>query len=338
MKNSSLTQEQVVEKIHIDFKTQFSSSLLPKVEHIETEPINQESLDLIQSLGLNNTTTYTKFETALNNNVEKEYQRSLIQKVIAIETAMPNHRLITLKKLLEVCEKWDLYIAPIQAYKGGIPEKNLHDIKNHALMVAKSNYSYTPSEDEYEEAKRKAQEKIRKSVRNKQIYNFGFDSITDIPEPTNEQIVAELGECSVVKEALLKQSTNDITGQFFWRLLEICSKREFPHHRFAEVGRIVRYSRKSNNDGQFKRMIVAPRKEILDNMDDVNRIMYQPTDFKHAIKSQRRSIWDSFIDPIVVAPMVVNNEILFQIITAWGDEATDDYINNKVIKDNIINN
>lgn len=35
-------------------------------------------------------------------------------------------------------------------------------------------------------------------------------------------------------------------------------------------------------------------------------------------------------DPIVLCPMYIKGAIIFQIVTAWGVEADDDYVTNKV--------
>lgn len=60
---------------------------------------------------------------------------NIIQKY---QTIFPFHKFILYSQVINICEKYNLFLAPVEMYKGDIPSKNIEELKNFDFKTYKS--------------------------------------------------------------------------------------------------------------------------------------------------------------------------------------------------------
>jgi hypothetical protein len=233
--------QEKIKKIHNEFKQALDSSSL-KINEIGDLTDVQKAHQRLYDIGLTNSETFKKFQKELDEKNIISASNSINKQITDIEALFPEYRLIGLKKLLEICKKYNLVVSGIENFTGIVPNKNLSEIEEHRAKIA-----------------------------NKSAYI----SIST------------------------KYNNTDIDDLF--------SSNIYP----------------TNKPLYF---IAAPQGDFKSGMTNIEGILYnkQKPGFKFNTKITITP------DPIVLSPVNVKGVVIFQIVTAWGIEADDDYANNKV--------
>lgn len=228
-------------EIHADFKKSLDLNSFNNVSNPSINLVDADALqDNLIKLGLSNSKTYEELSENIsnNNNIDGlNNDRELYNKISIKYT---NYRLIGIKNILNLCEKYDLYLGTIDQFVGSIPYSNLQDLTKHKNEVSNS----------------------------KEFACLSPESAIDI-----------------------------------------------------------------SNYGDIYYAIVAPRYMFKENLVEANRLILNIEKPKLKIKFefQKPSL---NLDPIVLAPLYnprgYNNGIMYQIVTAWGEEAEDDNVINKI--------
>lgn len=124
---------------------------------VQIEPTigNPEHIKVLKEIGLvNNTLVQLNNETEKKNkerlhNYEKNKQLSNnVNDVIGeYKTAFPLNKFIFLPQVLNICEKYDLKIAPIDLFNGDVPSKNIDDINQFLTQLDKFSGNIMPRVD-----------------------------------------------------------------------------------------------------------------------------------------------------------------------------------------------
>jgi hypothetical protein len=233
-----------IKQIHAEFKHALDSSSLKLNEVGDLTDVKKAHQRLLD-IGLRNSETFKKFEKELYQSNIISSANLITEQIRRIETSFPEYRLIGLKKLLDICKKYNLVISEIKNFIGVVPNKNLTEIEEH-------------------------QKRIHSSKRDISIYSYYNDDVF---------------QCL-------------ISGSNYYR-----------------VGNTPTY------------FIAAPQKDFKSDMTNIKGILY---DIKKPGFKFNTEIRLTTPDPIVLSPVYVKDVVIFQIVTAWGIEADDDYVTNKV--------
>ena len=234
-----------VEKIHKEFREALDSSKIEVGNVQMLEDVNS-SMERLSSLGLERTKTYQKFSKQYDGQAGVLRTNKLITELQNLETRYPAYRLIGLKKVVEISEKYGLFVSGIKNFIGTIPAKNLSEIERHREIMR-------------------------------------LDGKGDCAFYSNNQVLNHLHK-------------NNLQG--------------------------------ANTPTDF---IAAPKQDFCEGLTPVGRILYDDIKRPKMVLGFNIDISFPAPDPIVLCPMKVNNAIIFQIVTAWGPEADDDYIRKSVI-------
>lgn len=232
----------LTEQIHADFKrsldlSSFNSINTPTIDLVDADQLQNT---LIQ-LGLNNSKTYKDLSEniSVNNNIENLNKDLELYNKIQIKHT--DYRLIGIKNILSLCEKYDLYLGLMDQFVGTIPHSNLQDLKKHN------------------------------------------DSVL------NSKEFCRLSDKSAIEIGVYNS-----------------------HNKYA---------------------IVAPRYMFKENLIEVDRLILNIEKPKLKIKFEYHKP-SLNLDPIILAPVYnprgYENVIMYQIVTAWGEEAEDDNVINKI--------
>lgn len=250
--------------------------------------IDEEYFSNLDKFGLINTETYKKALEKKNDDDQQRLDQKINEFVLGIQGIMPEYRLIGYKSLLEICEKYNLYIGNITKFEGKFPKENLEELANH--------------------------KKILQGMGKK--WNHAFGSYTS---HDNEEITPDIKHLRTIFP----------TGVTHQHILASADISEF-------------YEKHSDNDKVFYTnapyQIVAPRGDFNKSMVEVGRCLMDNLGTKPKFELKYQPIKFILEDPIVLYPVLFLGTLFFQIVTAWGEEANDDAIVNKVNVSQIMGN
>ena len=126
-----MAQETLVKKIHTEFRESLNSSLITTKELTKEQGDAVTAVRRLENLGLHNTKTYKKFRNTYDSVQGIEKDQKIISAIQKFELAYPSHRLIGLKRVIELCDKYNLYISHLSEFTGIIPNKNLSELEAH---------------------------------------------------------------------------------------------------------------------------------------------------------------------------------------------------------------
>jgi hypothetical protein len=138
---SNMNYPSEVMEIHNKFNTA-SDKLLKKAEDILAKQVeeNGEKIDRLKSFGF----TKTKDNTAKEDDKkEKQYQQKLVEAINFYHLKFPNFKFIPEKQAEKICKKYHLVLGGVEQYKGFVPDKNLHDIERFFEQHPEARYTYT---------------------------------------------------------------------------------------------------------------------------------------------------------------------------------------------------
>jgi len=136
-----------VQKIHKDFYNSLDTSTI-QVQDLEDIKEYNSAAQRLSSFGLRNSATYQKLQEKIQSSEETNSNNELANTLLEIEAKFPKYRLIGFKKVMELCERYNLYLSPIENYTGIIPNKNLTEMeKYHEMLKGKGISANTNSID-----------------------------------------------------------------------------------------------------------------------------------------------------------------------------------------------
>ncbi len=125
-----------VAAIHSDFRNALNASSF-KVDDIPKNEEEIKTLNRLERLNLTSSETFKKLSKKVGIYDKERKENEFIKEVRAIETRYPEYRLIGLKKVFELCEKYNLYVGMIYDYIGTIPNKNILEYEKHIKTVVR---------------------------------------------------------------------------------------------------------------------------------------------------------------------------------------------------------
>ncbi len=136
---SEKTEVQIIEEIHNAFDST-QDALLKEAELILSKPIAKQDLSIIdkaerlEKLGFVNVPDVHKASTAREKlrieHQKKEMSQALAEQIRYYKQTYPFLKFLPVDEMDAICEKYGLIHAPVKAYKGGVPDKNLVEIEN----------------------------------------------------------------------------------------------------------------------------------------------------------------------------------------------------------------
>lgn len=143
-----------IEKIHNEFDS--AVEVLEKISNEKQEMANSISDNppdtndndgvFLLDLGFSNTTLAKKsleYRVQKKNNDDKRssylhQSKAIKENVDFYKNAFPFHKFILYSQVLQICEKYNLYLGSSSLYKGDIPKKNIEEMKNFPLQKYQS--------------------------------------------------------------------------------------------------------------------------------------------------------------------------------------------------------
>lgn len=203
-----------------------------------------------------------------------ETAQSVFDLVMHYQMRYPNNKFITEKQVEAICKKWKLECAPIDRFKGFVPEKNLRDIEGFKFVGGD---------------KRPSLVKVL-SAWNVTGFNFFLLPFS--------------GAFSIHRNLGLKLIPAD-HPKLYWQ-----RDRLFGVYNEDGTMGYVEWFKEYNFDNL---MICAPKKDM--DLKGLNKVgaVFQLGQIKHVP------------DPVVLQPVKGG----YLIVTAWGDEASDENVVNE---------
>lgn len=327
-----------VMEIHNKFNSA-SDKLLKKAEDILAKQVeeNGEKIDRLKSFGFTKTKDNTVKE---DDKKQKEYQKKLIEAINFYRQKFPNFKFIPEKQAEKICKKYHLVLGEVSQYKGFVPDKNLHDIERFFEVHPEARYTYTKqggdstgqgliwhvtngersaTKEEYDAYMfKESQEKLAKlGIEATKPEIKAYKSVFD-QNALNNQIQS----LEQIKPALFNASEQD---KFHW--YETPKPRRVGLSFYDEYMRMVqaRY-------GYYQPQYLAERgaaKETVARKEAKLKICAPISDMNTS-GYELKDGWKLVYDPIVSLSVTHANGITgLVIITAWGDEASDELVVNQ---------
>lgn len=121
------------QQIHSDFRNAINMSSV-SIETVPEDGIN--SKDLLEELGFNNSSTYTKVATEFKTKTSKKQLNSIAIELFRMEVKYPKYRIISLSKVFELCRKYGLAVGKTHQYTNMIPDANLLEIREYLSKIS----------------------------------------------------------------------------------------------------------------------------------------------------------------------------------------------------------
>ena len=317
-----------VMEIHNKFNTA-SDKLLKKAEDILAKQVeeNGEKIDRLKSFGF----TKTKDNTAKEDDKkQKDYQQKLIEAINFFRIKYPNYKFIPEKQAQKICKKYGLVLGGVDQYKGFVPDKNLHEIERFFEKHPEARYTYIKSggdligrgiigwatngetsatKEEYDAFMYKeSQEKLaelgieaaKPEIKAQEVFKPFSDNLKSAKDMMNEYLAIPKTEPYGLHSIKGRQTGRSLFYDELYRYY-------MPSYLSERIHTKETVSRK---DAKLK--ICAP-------IADMNTSGYELKDG-----------WKLVYDPIVSLSVTHANGITgLVIITAWGDEASDEMVINQ---------
>ncbi len=331
-----------VMEIHNKFSTA-SDKLLKKAEGILAKQVeeNGEKIERLKSFGF----TKTKDNTAKEDDKkQKEYQTKLIEAINFYRIKYPNYKFIPEKQAEKICKKYGLVLGGVDQYKGFVPDKNLHDIERFFEKHPEARYTYTKSSgDQTERAMIPSWAINSETSATKEEYDAYMhkESVEKLAQLGIEATKPEVKSQNAFNNKTLEEQAKKIEGK---RIIEqyLAFAKQTPMinagidpykpifgddiYRFTSIkprqtGRISYYD-------MWGAANPAPKKETVTRKDAKLKICAPIADM-NTQGYELKDGWKLVYDPIVSLSVTHTNGITgLVILTAWGDEASDEMVVN----------
>lgn len=262
---------------------------------------NHEKADRLKKLGF---TKAKPINQAFTHQAKLNQASDLVKVIEYMRVRYPQYKYITEAEVKTLCQKYGLIIGDAEQYTGDIPEKNLKDIEQFRLFP----------------------EDWSKELSKKQRFGFGIDPI-DLSS-FDLSTTRTRGAASFFAQTI--EDEREIYLQRAWhqRFFQEATARTYPiapQHAFLP-------STPENKKEIERKLLMGDMKEK-DIKQNVNskpyfKICAPPSDFNtsgHIIVDGHKLVYD----PIVLQPMKTLGIFGYLIVTAWGDEASDELVINQ---------
>lgn len=343
-----------VMEVHNEFMTA-GDTMLKQAEEILSKKvkINPAKIERLKSFGFKSSKDNTAIE---DDKKEKSHQQKLVEAICDYRIKFPNHKFIPQEKVKTICEKYGLVSGEAHQYKGFVPDKNLVEIERFFEVYpgTKNTYwrksklgdgmiSYVTgdiqiSKEEYDDlvAKntRREEEVFAKDKLDKSIEKFMGGSRTDNPRALTKhtQSFGRGMDMDIPAKSIFTDPVTD-----YWMRPHLYSAGIDPYgidNSFG--GMFLKPSRSGRNvyDEELANMYAyyglgATREDIADRFytKDVKLRICAPISEMNTSGYELRDGYKLVYDPIVSIEVTHKNGIKGEIIlTAWGDEASDELV------------
>jgi len=128
-KPSKDQMQTIIEGIHNEFDTA-GEKLLNEAKAILAKQLPTNKGERLKKLGFSAAESAVKFDKINKERKEKEELANLIE---YYQIWYPSYKFITEKVVKSICEKYGLFSAQVQYYKGDVPEKNIAEMEAFKL-------------------------------------------------------------------------------------------------------------------------------------------------------------------------------------------------------------
>jgi hypothetical protein len=123
-----------VEKIHTAFD-QAQEWLLQEAEkYEEKKTVSEKEKEYVESMKKLGFVNAEKVKEISEREEELAKSKKLTELVLYYKRTYPLLKFVTVRQLEDICEKYNLIYAPVENYKGSVPEKNLREIMNAQVL------------------------------------------------------------------------------------------------------------------------------------------------------------------------------------------------------------
>lgn len=293
------TDKEIIEEIHESFYTEVDRLLeFANIKKVE-EPINEkvvEKSSLLHKLGFKKSAAHRiAAQEALKNqdvdsiNWKKE---KLKEAILYFQQKYPQYKFITEESVNKICETYGLVYTSVDKFIGDVPEKNAVQIKNFKIDDSDKLKGYFEIE-----------------IKQREI---DFVDRNNVMSNHDMYMARHMGtiEYDVSKRFVTAKEQPDI---------------------FDEALRLL----SRVNDWQA-------RQEIRDISNDCYKLMNAPLEIAAPIKDfdmkdlkqegnklVEQKVVREIKDPVVLQPVTYKGEKHYLVVTAWGDEASDELVVNQ---------
>jgi hypothetical protein len=124
----------LAQTIHKEFRSSLDVASL-KLPEITMTQEQQATESLLKDLGLTSSKTYARVAELKRKEASLHAERSMINRLKAIETRYPTYRIISLKKVIELMTKYNLCFSSISNYIEEVPIENAKAIQEYKTTV-----------------------------------------------------------------------------------------------------------------------------------------------------------------------------------------------------------
>jgi hypothetical protein len=293
-----------VEEIHETFFTESNRLLAEAKKLSEFKPLHPgiiEKADRLKSLGFTSTKEVhlSNAERKKQADVEKENEDK--QRIaVAIKyfgDKYPLYKFITYNSVRTICEKYGLVLGDVNQYIGTVPEKNIVEIEN--FMVRDEDLVWFGQLDKHSRGSRILGEVSYSTIvdKMKKCRDDDGDAVRYIADENGLERIPSL------------YSSDDEYGDLRIRKDDRgkITMISFDIENGVDSSDTHTYFPKSFS-------IVAPQKDF---------------DMRYHTVSDNKLVRKPVPDPVVLQPVMYDKEEYYLIVTAWGDEASDELVVNE---------
>jgi hypothetical protein len=295
------TEAEIIAEIHGAFDGA-EDYLLKEAERILAMPIGGTDTRIIQKaerlekLGFKQSPEVTKASAARESIAtakrQKEMNNALAELIRYYKQAYPFLKFLTIEEMESICEKYGLVHAPVSAYRGNVPDKNLLEIERAQELKACD--IQIPMVKFVVEGRSRSVEPTKAFLK-----QLGLDDFVTI-----EKIRAVAGFDKWDENYYLSGMNKLVSNMWLYKVWERMGKKDGTHYDYTQV-------QQQDRTGLF---ICAPKKDF-----DVTGLTKQGLGYSK----------DQFID--VRDPVVfryVRGGV--QVLSKWGLEASDPALLNEI--------
>lgn len=285
-----------VMELHNEFMTA-GDTLLKKAEEIlKTEvKINPAKIARLEAFGFKSSKDATVLK---DDKKEKTHYQKIIEAINYYRVKFPNYKFIPSETVKSICEKYGLVSGEAHQYRGFVPDKNLTEIEQFFELHPDMRYSYFKKESDLEKG--------------------SWMSLL----PNRVQIEKEEYDELIAKQPQIKKSV-----QSFKNRLDIEIPNPIISSKIGDISSIMDEYFKAyyfNNpfitDSNDKKLTKHETKlRICAPISEMNTSGYE-------LKEGYKLVYDPIVSIEVTHKNGIKGEI---IITAWGDEASDELVMNQ---------
>lgn len=186
VENSTVTMEktipkkqsilEIVAEIHNSFNTAAQKVL---EETVLPEAPSQQELETSSKLVAAGFTAVPLVTEVNEKNIKIAKTKSELEVISHYQQRYPQYKFIFLDQVLDLCQKYNLVLAPVHRYKGDVPLKNLEEIMNFKVLDEDKRFYFKDMIDYHNPfpQRRRYQDITSSEIINEKSYNSIHDSM-----------------------------------------------------------------------------------------------------------------------------------------------------------------